>query len=182
MHRNGVWLAFSQSSRIESRNWRPRRELNPDLPLRRGPLYPFNYRGAPRRNDTLAGMNPQTIGLVFAGAGAGGVARLLLNHWLNPVFLPLPLGTLTANVLGSGAAGALLGLLGARADLDPVLRPLLIVGFLGGLTTFSTFSLEVVQALEQQRAWLATGIALLHVCASVAAAIAGLVGMRALLA
>jgi CrcB protein len=109
-------------------------------------------------------MNPQTIALVFAGAGAGGVARLLLNHWLNPLFVALPLGTLTANVLGSGAAGALLGLLGARVDLDPVLRPLLLVGFLGGMTTFSTFSLEVLQA-----------------CAAVAAAIAGLIGVRALL-
>jgi CrcB protein len=129
----------------------------------------------------LGRMNPQTIALVFAGAGAGGVARLLLNHWLNPLFVALPLGTLTANVLGSGAAGALLGLLGARVDLDPVLRPLLLVGFLGGMTTFSTFSLEVLQALEQQRAWLAAGIALLHVCAAVAAAIAGLIGVRALL-
>jgi fluoride ion exporter CrcB/FEX len=49
------------------------------------------------------------------------------------------------------------------------------------MTTFSTFSLEVVQALDQQRAWLAAGIALLHVCAAVAAAIAGLIGSRALL-
>lgn len=127
-------------------------------------------------------MNPQNIALVFAGAGAGGVVRLLLNHWLNPLFAAMPLGTLTANVVGSGAAGALLGLLGARAELDPMLRPLLIIGFLGGMTTFSTFSLEVVQALEQQRAWLAGGIALVHVCASVAAAIAGLLSVRALLA
>jgi CrcB protein len=127
-------------------------------------------------------MNPQNIALVFAGAGTGGVARLMLNHWLNPLFAPLPLGTLTANVLGSGAAGAMLGLLGARADLDPVLRPLLLVGFLGGMTTFSTFSLEVVQALEQQRLWTAGGVAVIHVCASVAAAIAGLLAVRALLA
>lgn len=127
-------------------------------------------------------MNPQNIALVFAGAGAGGVVRLLLNHWLNPLFAAMPLGTLTANVVGSGAAGALLALLGARVELDPLLRPLLIVGFLGGMTTFSTFSLEVMQALEQQRAWLAGGIALVHVCASVAAAIAGLLGVRALLA
>ena len=49
-------------------------------------------------------MNPQVVALVFAGAGAGGVARLLLNHWLNPLVAALPLGTLTANVLGSGAA------------------------------------------------------------------------------
>jgi CrcB protein len=127
-------------------------------------------------------MNPQSIALVFAGAGAGGVARLLLSHWLNPLFTSLPLGTLTANVLGSGAAGALVGLLGVRAELDPVLRPLLIVGFLGGLTTFSSYSLEVIQALDQQRVMVAGAIALVHVCASVAAALGGLMAMRAVLA
>lgn len=127
-------------------------------------------------------MNPQVIALVFVGAGAGGVSRLLLNHLLNPLFAPMPLGTLVANVLGSGAAGVLGGLLAARADLDPVLRPLLLVGFLGGLTTFSTFSLEVVNALDQQRVALAAGIALTHGGASTAAAIAGLLGVRALLA
>ena len=127
-------------------------------------------------------MNPQAIALVFAGAGTGGVLRFLLSHLLNPLFAPLPLGTLLVNVAGSGAAGALLGLLSARADLDPVLRPLLLVGFLGGLTTFSAFSLEVLQAIDQQRVLLATGIAVLHVAASVAAAIAGLAGVRALLA
>lgn len=127
-------------------------------------------------------MNPQNIALVFAGAGAGGVVRLLLNHWLNPLFGAMPLGTLAANVFGCGAAGALLGLLGARADLDPLLRPLLLVGFLGGLTTFSAFALEVVQSLDAGRVWLATAIALVHVCASVAAAIAGLLAARALLA
>lgn len=127
-------------------------------------------------------MDFKSIALVFAGAGAGGVTRHLLNLGLNPVFSSLPLGTLVANVLGSGAAGALLGLLAARIDLAGTLRPLLIVGFLGGLTTFSTFSLEVVRALEDQRAALAAGIAVLHVGASVAAALAGLAGVRALLA
>lgn len=127
-------------------------------------------------------MNPQSIALVFAGAGAGGVTRFLLNHWLNPLFAPMPLGTFLANVVGSGAAGALAGVLAVRADLDPALRPLLIVGFLGGLTTFSSFALDVVQALDQQRVLLAGGIAVVHVSASVAAAITGLLAVRALLA
>jgi len=118
---------------------------------------------------------------VFAGAGAGGVMRMLLNHWLNPLFSPMPLGTLTANVLGSAAAGMLVAIFSARADLEAVWRPLLLIGFLGGLTTFSSFSVEVMQAIEQQRTWLATGIAVVHVSASVAAAIAGLLAMRAVL-
>jgi CrcB protein len=119
---------------------------------------------------------------VFVGAGTGGVLRYLLNQLLNPLLASVPLGTLVVNVAGSGAAGALLGLLELRGDLEPVLRPLLLVGFLGGLTTFSAFSLEVVQALDQQRGLLAAGLALLHVATSVVAAGAALLGTRALLA
>jgi fluoride exporter len=127
-------------------------------------------------------MNLQSIALVFAGAGAGGVVRYVLNHTLNPLLADIPLGTLAANVLGCGAAGAAVAFLADRAALDPTLRPLLIVGFLGGLTTFSSFALEVVQSLETQRPLLAIAIVLVHVSASIAAAIAGLIGMRALLA
>jgi CrcB protein len=127
-------------------------------------------------------MNLLSIALVFGGAGAGGVARYLLNLGLNPLFANVPLGTLTANVLGCGAAGAVVAFLADRLALDPTLRPLLIVGFLGGLTTFSSFALEVVQSLENQRPLLAIAIVLVHVSASIAAAIGGLIGMRALLA
>ena len=127
-------------------------------------------------------MNPLSIALVFGGAGAGGVTRYLLNLGLNPLLADLPLGTLAANVLGCGAAGAVVAFLADRIALDATMRPLLIVGFLGGLTTFSSFALEVVQSLENQRPLLAVGLVLLHVSASIAAAIAGLIGMRALLA
>jgi CrcB protein len=127
-------------------------------------------------------MNLLSIALVFGGAGAGGVVRYLLNLGLNPLLADIPLGTLTANVLGCGAAGAVVAFLGDRLALDPALRPLLIVGFLGGLTTFSSFALEVVQSLENQRPLLAIAIVLVHVSASIAAAIGGLIGMRALLA
>jgi fluoride exporter len=127
-------------------------------------------------------MNLLSIALVFGGAGAGGVVRYLLNVGLNPLLADIPLGTLAANVLGCGAAGALMAFLADRVELDATLRPLLIVGFLGGLTTFSSFALEVVQPLENQRPLLAVGIVMVHVCASIAAAIAGLIGMRNLLA
>ena len=126
-------------------------------------------------------MDLKSIALVFAGAGSGGVARYLMNLSLNPLFIPLPLGTLAANVLGSGAAGLMLGLIGARAHLAITMNPLVVSGFLGGLTTFSTFSAEVVRALDQQRLALAAGIIAIHVCASVGAALAGLAGARALL-
>lgn len=127
-------------------------------------------------------MNPQSIGLVFVGAGTGGVLRYLLSCWLNPLLAALPLGTLAANVLGCGAAGVLLGLFELRAGLSPALRPLLIAGFLGGLTTFSSYSLEVLHAMDNGRPLLAGGIAVLHVVASLAAALAGLVAIRTILA
>ncbi len=127
-------------------------------------------------------MNPLSIALVFGGAGAGGVTRYLLNLALNPLLADVPMGTLAANVLGCGAAGAVAAFLADRIHLDPALRPLLIVGFLGGLTTFSSFALEVVHSLESQKPLLAIGLVAVHVGASIAAAIAGLIGMRALLA
>src|SRR5215207_10495597 len=108
-------------------------------------------------------MNLLSIALVFGGAGAGGVARYLLSIGLNPLVAHIPLGTLAANVLGCGAAGALMAFLADRVELDATLRPLLMVGFLGGLTTYSGFALEVVQPLENQRPLLAIGIMLLHV-------------------
>lgn len=132
-------------------------------------------------NDTRS-MNFLSIALVFGGAGAGGVVRHLFNLALNPLLADVPLGTLVANVLGCGAAGALVAFLADRVHLDATLRPLLLVGFLGGLTTFSSFAVEVVQSLESQRPLLAFGIVFVHVSVSIAAAIAGLIGMRALLA
>jgi fluoride exporter len=154
-------------------------------------LYPLSYRGMcvarrlpPLRAPAMipAPMGVQTIALVFAGAGAGGVLRYLLSLLLNPLVAALPLGTLVANVLGCGAAGALLGLLLARPGLDAAVRPLLITGFLGGLTTFSTFALEVLGMLEASRLMLAAGTIALHVGASLFAALLGLWAVRALFA
>jgi fluoride exporter len=127
-------------------------------------------------------MRIQAVTLVFAGAGVGGVARYLLSLLLNPLMVALPLGTLVANVLGCGIAGALLGLLMARPVLDPTLRPLLITGFLGGLTTFSSFALEVLAMLDSGRPLLAGGTIALHVGVSLAAAVLGLWAIRAMMA
>ena len=127
-------------------------------------------------------MGMQAIALVFAGAGAGGVARYLLSLLLNPLTADLPMGTLVSNVLGCGIAGALMGVFMIRPGLDGPLRLLLITGFLGGLTTFSTFALEVLGMLESGRPLLAGGTIALHVGASLAAAVVGLWAVRAVLA
>jgi CrcB protein len=106
-------------------------------------------------------MNGLAAMAVFGGAGVGACLRWVLGHWLNPLLPALPLGTLSANLLG----GLLVGLAAAWFEhhhlLAPEWRLLVITGFLGGLTTFSTFSIEVVAALmRQQLAWaLATAAA-----------------------
>lgn len=104
--------------------------------------------------------------VVFGGAGFGALLRWWLGGVLNPVFPTLPLGTLAANLLG----GFLVGLSGAwfshNASLPPEWRLLVITGFMGGLTTFSTFSLEVVTLIgRQQYAW-ALGEACVHLAGS----------------
>lgn len=84
---------------------------------------------------------------VFVGAGLGAVLRWWLGARLNPVFPTLPLGTLAANLLGGLLVGVAIAWLSRHPGVAPELRLLLITGFLGGLTTFSTFSAEVVSLL-----------------------------------
>jgi fluoride exporter len=103
---------------------------------------------------------------VFGGAGCGALLRWGLGLLLNPLFPTVPLGTVAANLIG----GLLVGLAGAffthKTGLAPEWRLLVITGFLGGLTTFSTFSAEVVNLIgRQQYAW-AAGTASLHLLGS----------------
>lgn len=80
---------------------------------------------------------------IALGAVLGAWARYGLSLWLNGRHAWLPLGTLTANLLGGLAIGLLLGLI-ERGALDPAWRPFVVTGLLGALTTFSTFSAEVM--------------------------------------
>ena len=144
-------------------------------------LYPLSYRGPEIRAMIRHFMNPTGVALVFLGAGAGGVARHLLNLALNPLLGALPLGTLVANVVGSFLAGAMVALLALRAELDPTLRLLLLTGFLGGLTTFSTFAVEVAGMLQGHRWSTAAAAIALHVVGSLVAALLGIAVMRAVL-
>lgn len=105
---------------------------------------------------------------VFGGAGLGALLRFGLGGWLNPLFPTVPLGTLASNLVG----GLLVGLASAFFQLNPQLplewRLLAITGFLGGLTTFSTFSLEVVTLIGRQQYGWALGAAGLHLLGSLA--------------
>ncbi|MGH8055319.1 MAG: fluoride efflux transporter CrcB [Stenotrophomonas sp.] len=98
---------------------------------------------------------------IGVGAAIGAWLRFGLSLWLNPMTGSVPLGTLAANLLGGYAIGLVLAWLAARPDLAPEWRLFLVTGLLGGLTTFSTFSAEVVDMLQRQHVgWALTTIGL----------------------
>src|SRR5213075_974548 len=95
---------------------------------------------------------------VGMGAALGAWLRWALSIWLNPRVPHFPFGTLAANLVGGYLVGFAVAYFGARHELPPEARLFAITGFLGGLTTFSTFSSEVTQLLL--RGEYGTGIAL----------------------
>lgn len=110
---------------------------------------------------------------VFVGAGVGAVCRWALGLALNPVFPTIPLGTLAANLVGGFLMGVLLALFEQFQSIPPAMRLLLTTGFLGGLTTFSTFSGETATLLLRQQHGWAVAIVLVHTLGSIAATLAG---------
>lgn len=113
---------------------------------------------------------------VFAiciGASVGALSRWGLGLWLTPGGV-IPWGTLTANLIGGYLIGICIAIFQSLPQLDPVWRLLLVTGFLGGLTTFSSFSGEVVSFLMQERYGLALGTAALHVLGSLLLTVAGI--------
>ena len=85
---------------------------------------------------------------VGSGAAIGAWARWGLGLWLNGVLTQLPVGTLAANLGGGYIIGLAVAFFTAYPDLSPEWRLFLVTGFLGGLTTFSTFSADTVRLLR----------------------------------
>lgn len=110
---------------------------------------------------------------ICIGASVGALARWGLGLWLNPG-AALPLGTLAANLIGGYLVGVCVAAFQALPQLDPTWRLLLVTGFLGALTTFSSFSAEMVSMLGQQRYALALGTAALHLFGSLLLTVAGI--------
>ena len=99
-------------------------------------------------------MNAAGFVAVGFGAALGAWLRWGLGILLNPLFPTLPLGTLAANLVGGYLVGVAVEIFVQHAGVPPEVRLLIITGFLGGLTTFSTFSAEAVTLLaRQQYAW-----------------------------
>lgn len=115
---------------------------------------------------------------VFVGAGAGACLRLLLNEALNARLPSMPLGTLAANLLGGYLVGVAIAFFAWRTELSPLWRTLAVTGFLGGLTTFSAFSAEVVGALMRGQPGWALATAAAHLLGSLALTGLGIVSMR----
>jgi fluoride exporter len=110
---------------------------------------------------------------ICIGASMGALARWQLGLWLNPGGL-IPWGTLTANLVGGYLIGVCVAVFQALPELDPVWRLALVTGFLGALTTFSSFSAEVVGMLGQQRYAVALGTAAVHLLGSLLLTVAGM--------
>jgi CrcB protein len=114
-----------------------------------------------------------TVIAICIGASLGALARWGLGLWLNPGAV-IPYGTLVANLVGGYLIGVCLAVFQAMPHIDPVWRLALVTGFLGALTTFSSFSAEVVGMLGQQRYTLALGTAALHLFGSLILTAAGI--------
>ena len=116
----------------------------------------------------------QAVLAICFGACLGALARWQLGLWLSHSGALLPWGTLAANLIGGYLVGLCVGVFQQMPDLDPVWRLMLVTGFLGALTTFSSFSAEVVAMLQQSRYALALGTASVHLFGSLALTMLGL--------
>jgi CrcB protein len=111
---------------------------------------------------------------IAVGAALGAWLRWGLGVWLNGLLPMLPPGTLLANLVGGYLIGAAVAFFAQHPDVPPAWRLFIVTGFLGGLTTFSTFSVEVVHNLQSGRVGWALATAAVHLLGSVAMTLLGM--------
>jgi CrcB protein len=119
-----------------------------------------------------------SICAISVGAALGSLLRWYFSTRFNAVFPQLPLGTLAANILGGYLIGIAIAVFLAFPSLSPQWRLLTVTGFLGGLTTFSTFSAEVVTALLAGRTVWALSTVGAHVLGSIVMTLLGVATVR----
>jgi len=137
-----------------------------------------------QRAERFASSSPEPMGAVLAiclGASIGALMRWRLGLWMNGWSAHVPLGTLAANVVGGYLVGIAAAFFLHRPDVPPEWRLLIVTGFLGGLTTFSTFSAEVVGAMTQGALGTAFLIVALHLAGSLVCTFLGMATYTALL-
>jgi fluoride exporter len=113
-------------------------------------------------------MNPAITSFIAVGIGAalGAWLRWGLTLWLNARHVHFPLGTFAANVVGGFLVGIAVAVFMKHPDISPAWRLLIVTGFLGGLTTFSTYSAEVISLIERGHIAWALAVAGSHLMAS----------------
>ncbi len=117
---------------------------------------------------------------IFAGGGLGAALRHGVNVLCAKTFgLAFPFGTMTVNIAGSALMGALIGWLALRSETSPLLRAFAATGILGGFTTFSAFSLDVLVLVERGQVPTAALYATVTLAGSIAAIFAGIWLVRA---
>jgi CrcB protein len=121
----------------------------------------------------MSAFGPATLLAIAAGAVLGAWGRWLLAVALNRAGQPMPWGTLVANVAGGLLVGAALALFERRPELGAAWRPFFVTGFLGALTTFSTFSAESLLMLQRGAFWQAFAHSALHLAGALGAAALG---------
>jgi fluoride exporter len=121
-----------------------------------------------------------SIAAISAGASLGALLRWVFALRLNALLPALPLGTLAANLVGGYFIGVVVGWLSQHPELPPELRLFLVTGLLGGLTTFSTFSAEVVNHLQAGRLAWAFALAGAHLAGSLLLTALGMATVKAI--
>jgi CrcB protein len=116
----------------------------------------------------------KSIVAISLGGSLGSLLRWWLGTSFNAHFLTMPPGTLTANLLGGYIIGLAVAFFATYSAIAPEWRLFVITGFCGGLTTFSTFSAEIVGLLQQGRALWALGAAATHLVGSILMTFAGI--------
>ena len=116
----------------------------------------------------------KSVAAIAVGSALGALLRWQLGDKLNSLFPTIPPGTLAANLIGAYVVGLCVAFFATYAAISPEWRLLLITGFCGGLTTFSTFSVEVTALLQQGRVAWALGAISIHVVGSLAMTLAGI--------
>ena len=118
---------------------------------------------------------------VAGGAGVGALIRWMLGLALNAIFPSIPLGTLVANLIGGLLMGVVIGSFDHFQTLPIEWRLAITTGFLGGLTTFSTFSGETVSHLLREQWGAAGALVFVHVAGSIMATLLGVIVVRTIL-